>query len=246
MADTEDTQENELTQAADAADTAVDVEEDQDDAQDAMPDEMALLKSRARMMGITFSNNIGLDSLKAKIAEKMAPPAQEEEIEEPEEEEVVTPPAEPAPNVNPNTNDEKLNPLAGDVAGETPARKLTKRERIIKESMYLIRCRVTNLDPKKKDLHGEIITVANRYLGTVKKFIPFGAATDNGFHIPKVLYDELDSRRFVHVKTGRDKQTGQIKVDTSYAKEYSLEVLPQLTPDELAKLAAAQLAASNT
>src|SRR5690606_16593664 len=38
----------------------------------AKPDELTLLKQRAKTMGIIFSNNIGLETLKEKIAEKQA------------------------------------------------------------------------------------------------------------------------------------------------------------------------------
>ena len=36
-------------------------------AESQKPDELQMLKSRARMMGITFSNNIGVDALRDKI-----------------------------------------------------------------------------------------------------------------------------------------------------------------------------------
>lgn len=236
-------------------------EETQNEELAPAPDELQLLKSRAKMMGITFSNNIGIDALKEKIAAKMSAETKAaddaaSDDDEPEEEAQVddnagdeaqaAPPtldpvaATPAPK-----NADQLNPLVGDKAGETPARKLSKRERIIKEAMKLVRVRITCLDPKKKDLPGEILTVGNKYIGTVKKFIPYGEVTDDGYHIPKVLYDELESRRFLHIQTKRNRQNGQINVSTSYAKEFAIEVLPMLTPDELAKLASAQLAASN-
>ena len=45
-------------------------------------------------------------------------------------------------------------------------------------------------------------------------------------------------------RRSRNKENGQIEVKTSYAKEFSLEVLPQLSQEELNWLAAAQSAAS--
>lgn len=64
------------------------------------------------------------------------------------------------------------------------------------EHLALVRCRVYNLNPAKADLPGEIISVANRFIGTVRKFIPFGEATENGYHIPRVLVEDLKSRQF--------------------------------------------------
>ena len=111
--------------------------------------------------------------------------------------------------------------------------------------MALVRVRITNLDPKKKDLPGEIITVANQYIGTVRKYVPFGEVTDNGYHVPQCIFKVLDSRRFLNIRTIRDAKSGRIRVETNYAKEFALEVLPQLTNEELNQLAANQAAGRN-
>ena len=109
--------------------------------------------------------------------------------------------------------------------------------------MRLVRVRITNMDPKKKDLPGEIWTVANEYLGTVRKFVPYGEQTDDGFHIPYCLYRLLDSKRFLHIRDVKDRTTGIVRQDKVWAKEFSLDVLPTLTQGELDRLAAAQAAA---
>ena len=44
-----------------------------------------------------------------------------------------------------------------------------------------------DLDPKKKDLPGEVVTFANEYLGTVRVFVPFGEQTEDGWHIRSYL-----------------------------------------------------------
>lgn len=243
----------------------------QDEVQDApAPDEMAMLKQRARLMGITFSNNIGLEALRSKVNEKMNESKstdedqvddddddvqdqdQEQEDVEQDEDEAEKPlspmptPTVTAPTLS--TGSGGLNPFSGQNSGNKNGSKQSReanlRTRIRQDAMRLVRCRITNLDPKKKDLHGEVISVGNRYIGTVKKFIPFGEQTENGYHIPKVLFDELAGREFLHIKTTRDKKTGQINVETKYVKEFSLEVLPQLTQAELADLAAQQAAAN--
>ena len=110
--------------------------------------------------------------------------------------------------------------------------------------MILIRCRIANLNPSKRDLRGEIFTVANKYVGTVRKFIPYGEATDNGYHIPHIIYEQLKTRKFLQVNTRNDRSAGnQIVVDQRWVPEFSIEVLPQLTQEELDKLAASQAAA---
>ena len=187
-------------------------------------DELTLLKERAKVMGIPFSNNISLETLRKRVADKM------EGKDEPE-----------------------VNPLAGDseIAAITTAPKkldakqnaLALRKLMQREQMKLVRVRITNMDPKKKDLPGEIWTVANEYLGTVRKFVPYGEQTDDGFHIPYCLYRLLDSKRFLHIRDVKDRTTGIVRQDKVWAKEFSLDVLPTLTQGELDRLAAAQAAA---
>ncbi len=246
----------------------------QDEVQDApAPDEMAMLKQRARLMGITFSNNIGLEALRSKVNEKMneskstdedqvdddddngddndVQDQEQEDVDQDEDEAEKPLSPMPTPTVTAptlSTGSGGLNPFSGQNSGNKNGSKQSReanlRTRIRQDAMRLVRCRITNLDPKKKDLHGEVISVGNRYIGTVKKFIPFGEQTENGYHIPKVLFDELAGREFLHIKTTRVKKTGQINVETKYVKEFSLEVLPQLTQAELADLAAQQAAAN--
>lgn len=199
-----------------------------------MPSEIDMLKDRAKLMGIQFSNNIGVDALKAKIEEKRA---QSEADSKPavEQAKPATQTASQAGN-----GDGSINALTGN---ETkPVRAKTLRQHLRDEKMKLVRVRITNLDPKKKDLPGEILTIANEYLGTVRKFVPFGEVTDNGFHVPQCLYDMMKERTFVSIKTRKD-QKGQTIVEHQNAREFALEILPQLTPEELAQLSAAQSAA---
>ena len=186
---------------------------------DNLPDELSVLKQRATMMGIQFSNNIGLETLRKKIEDKMEGRAE----------------ADAAPQIN---------PLAGETTTQ-PVKRKTLRQKLYDEQMKLVRIRVTNLDPKKKDLPGEILTVANEYLGTVRKFIPFGEVTDDGYHIPYCLYKMLDARKFLNIRTFKDRRTGTVRVESGYVKEFALEVLDPLTPAELAKLATAQKAAGS-
>jgi hypothetical protein len=117
------------------------------------------------------------------------------------------------------------------------------RKKLQDEELKLVRVRITNLNPLKKDHRGEIFTVANKYLGIVKKYIPYGEVTEEGYHIPHVLYTQLKERKFLNIKTHRDRATGQIVVTQNWVPEFALEVLPQLTEKELRQLAAAQAAA---
>ena len=187
-------------------------------------DELALLKERAKQMGIPFSNNISLETLRKRISDKM------EGKEEPE--------------VNPLTGDAEIAAITSAPAKlDAKQNALALRKMMQREQMKLVRVRITNMDPKKKDLPGEIWTVSNEYLGNVRKMIPYGEQTDEGFHIPYCLFRLLQSKRFLHIRTVKDRVTGVERQEKQWVKEFSLDVLPDLTKEELARLAAAQAAA---
>lgn len=187
-------------------------------------DELTLLKERAKVMGIPFSNNISLETLRKRVADKMEG-------------------KDEAPEVNALTGDPEIAQAMAAKPLNQKANAVALRKLLYAKHMRLVRVRVTNMDPKKKDLPGEIWTVANEYLGTVRKFVPYGEQTDDGFHIPYCLYRLLDSKRFLHIRDVKDRTTGIVRQDKVWAKEFSLDVLPTLTQGELDRLAAAQAAA---
>jgi hypothetical protein len=186
--------------------------------------ELDLLKSRADQMGIPYKGNIGVDSLKAKIENRLN-------------------------GENTANDEENEGGVSEKSTRKSKAEKMQEiRETLIKEQMALVRVKIANLNPAKNDLNGEIITVANRFIGTVAKFIPFGEQTQNGYHIPKCIYEDLKSRKFQQIRTKRVK--GQLIPDNRILPEYSIEVLPALTHEELKELgdrqsAAARLAGSD-
>lgn len=190
------------------------------------PDEKSLLLARARLMGLKVSNNISVEKLKAKIEEHMQ--AEQKMIDQGTTGELEE---EPVPA-----------PMTKNAAPKGPETRQQIRDRLVREKMKLVRLRITNLDPKKKGIHGEIITVANKYIGTVRKYIPFGEATENGYHVPYCIYEMLKSRKFLHIRVIKARNGKGERVETSYVPEFSLEVLPQLTPKELKELARMQAA----
>lgn len=205
-------------------------------------DEKSMLMSRAKLMGIKFSNNITVEKLKAKIDEHMKKVEAEEDPE--------TEPEQSAPDEDEIIPAKATDVVPAAIAAQAPkARPETRqelRERLRKESLKLIRLRITNLDPKKKDLPGEIFTIANRYIGTVRKFIPFGEQTANGYHVPNCIYNEMKDRKFLHIRVVKSKDSRKDHVEQTMVPEFSLEVLPPLTKDELKKLAAQQAATGST
>lgn len=246
--------------------------------------ELDVLKQRARLLGITFSNNIGLEALRERVNAKISADEAEasedvadDDAEQTDEVNALEATAEVAdakdtvpagtvtePGYKPQLDHDHDGYNGGSLphvhtatvttpVAPTPApspRKLTPQEQkmkdradLIKEQMKLVRCRIQNLDPKKAELPGEIFTVANRILGTVRKYVPYGEVTDNGYHLPYIIYKQLEDRRFLNIRTST--KNGQVRVESNWAKEFAIEVLPPLTQEELDRLAAAQAAAGN-
>ena len=202
-----------------------------------IPDELTMLKQRATMMGITFSNNIGVDSLKKKIEDKMN--------DVPETSEAPAPLVDPAPAAVTEKQDNPVEPtpVAALLAqAEEPVKKLSLRQYLLQEATKLVRIRISCMDTKKPDLLGEFFTVANEYIGTIRKYVPFGEQTDGGYHVPYCIYEMLKAREFLHIQTVTHPVTKAITTKTRYIKEFAIEVLPPLTPAELKQLAADQTA----
>lgn len=117
-----------------------------------------------------------------------------------------------------------------------------KRLRLLQEATKLVRIRVTCMNPAKKEWEGEIITVGNSAVGTLKKYIPFNA--DEGWHVPNIMYEALKERQcqvFVSTKTKNGVTIRQGKL----IKEFAIEVLPPLTEEELKDLAQRQAMAKS-
>ncbi len=219
--------------------------------------ELEMLKNRARVMGIPFSNAIKVEGLRAKIQAKLDGDPENQELSEQNESQDASEGKgsengdsldntdESSADPEPSTAPPVAAPVkAAPVAAPVPTKKLTLREQLVAREMALVRCRITNMDPKKANLPGEIFTVANEFLGTVKKYIPYGEATDDGYHIPMCLYTNLVERTFVSIKTIKNKNGRGTTTTTSDAREFAIEVLPPLTVTELGRLASAQAAAA--
>ena len=230
-------------------------------------DELTVLKDRARLMGISFSNNIGAEALAAKIKEKL-------DADRDQDKKNAALAAELVANMDDEDGDEQdgdedliaaeeqdhakavreaKQAMGRPVKGETTVlpghlrnktvRATTVRQRLLLEAKKLVRCRITCMNPAKKDLHGEIITVANGVVGTVRKFIPFGESTENGFMMEQFIFNMLQKRKYLQVRVKM--VNGREKVESKWVKEFALEILPLPTPEELAQLATAQLAAGS-
>ena len=172
--------------------------------------EIDVLKERANQMGLKYSPNIGLETLRTKI-EKALSGAENDSNEEEERQ------------LSKVERDNKL------------------RAKLRKEALKLIRIRVTDLDPKKKDLPGEILCVANEYVGTIKRYVPYNGEP---WHVEQMILDMMKDREFLSIKTVKTRGQ-EVSIEKKWVKEYAIEILPPLNKEEISKLAAAQAAAGS-
>lgn len=165
-------------------------------------EELALLKERADLMGIKYSNNISIETLKNKINEKLE---------------------------------------ASEIVKDEQSKKIDIRKKVRDEELKLIRIRLQVMNPAKLAWRGEIFTVANSIIGTVKKFVPYDAEFyTNGYHVPNCIYKMLKEKEYLHISTSN--QNGKQQVTTQFVPEFSITVLPPLTKEELEQLAIEQAA----
>lgn len=114
--------------------------------------------------------------------------------------------------------------------------KAKRNARLRKEANKLVRIRLTNMDPSRKNWPGEIISISNSAIGVIKKMIPYNA--EEGYHVPQVLLDILREKKFQQFYTVTI--DGKKIKRTRQAKSFAIEILPDLTIDELKELAAKQ------
>lgn len=192
--------------------------------------EFRALKERAKQMSMRVSPNIGLDTLRNKVNGALDGSIVVDDDDDENKEEEGNVDQDPEESAMP-------------VARRKKTRKETRaeiRKRLREEKLRLIRCRIVCMNPAKAELTGEIFCVGNKYLGEVKKLIPYNDAAESGYHVPKVLFDHLNQQEFLQTRSRR--VGGQIKVETRWVKEFSMEVLEPLTPEEIRKLAQDQRA----
>lgn len=200
-------------------------------SENAAPDELELLKERATLIGIRFSPNIGIDTLKARIEEKINPPQKSVPTASDEygSEEYATIQA---------SQDAAAGARVEPMKAPTPLQqKMARRDKALK----LVRIRVANMNPLNSNLKGEIISAGNSELGMIKKFVPFNA--EHGWHVPQIILDVLRNKKFM---THYETRVGNKKIKRNkLVPEYAIEVLPPLTPEELEALKQRQIIAES-
>lgn len=217
-------------------------------------DVLAALKAQADLLGVQYAGNIGAETLSARIDEHLKALDDTQEAasvnttaELSKAIEPVNEAPEPAPVVAKKPRaDVELSTTSGNTGGAVSgrvdtSRPMSLREWKLRDSLRLVRVIVHNMDPNDKDLEGQIFTVANEYIGTVSKLVPFGDKCGvHGYHVPHCIYKQLKAAKMLQIRVMI--KDGKEDVQQKWIRKFNIEVLPTISEHELAKLKASQLA----
>ena len=110
-----------------------------------------------------------------------------------------------------------------------------------KEAGKLIRIRMTCMNPAKSEWEGELFTAGNSVVGSYTRMVPFGVE----WHVPQIMLNMIQARRYQRFYTERAKNGIQVP-RSALSKEFAVEILPQLSENELSDLAQRQAMANGT
>lgn len=180
--------------------------------------EREALKARCQLLGIQTQGNQSNETLRALIR------AKQDEMDA------------AARQANPSAFDEAVETSEG----RTPS----LREYLKTEALKLVRVRISCMNPQLAKMGSVIITTGNEYTGTVRKVVFFGEKTENGYHIPQIILNVLQRRKFQQVVEERNHK-GHLVPRARWMKEFNIEILPPLTQKELNALKDRQLATNS-
>lgn len=126
---------------------------------------------------------------------------------------------------------------------DLPVDEQAAKRKLRLENTKLVRIQIACLNPAKSELPGEIFTVHNDIVGTIKKFVPYNEAGE-AYHVPMMLLKFLKRKKYLQIK---DPPKGSRNPpSTKMVPEFAITLLDPLTKKELDELARAQGAAESS
>lgn len=179
----------------------------QEQSKESKAQEIASLKSRLDLMGITYHHSLGVKKLRALVAQGV------------EEEGAPKKAVIPAP-------------LPEDVGSyvETVG---ARRARLRREASALIRIVVTCMNPEKRDWDGEQYSVGNSVVGQFKKYVPFNV--EAGYHVPQIILNHMLEKQ-CQIWVNKVNERGEKVKKGKLINELNIQILPSLTAEELRAL----------
>ena len=199
-------------------------------------DNLPEARDAAEAMGLKFSGNTGLDTLKAKMLASLEGPEESDPLGDNEPMEEIQIAKKPAGG---KLSIAQLLKMDANME-EDP---MIRRRIVRAKALRLSRVRIVNMDPTDAAVPGMLLSVQNKYTGKVQKYIPFGEESENGYHVPEILLDWLRAQTYALRKEIKGGKIGIKQYKTTQVKKFTIEILDPLTKDELAAMALRQAAA---
>lgn len=207
------------------------------------------LRKLAKDLGVPFSGNTGMDTLRGKLVSHLMnfTESREDTKEEFDIPDLTLPNDDDLDEIQVNKpvsiKKPKLNLLKMDPS--TIEDVALRRQVIRAQALRLVRVKIQNLDPNDAALSGAIISLQNKYTGKVAKYVPYGEESENGYHIPWMMYEHLKQWKFPLRKEQKGGRFGVKTYKTVMVNKFNIEILPPLTIDEIKQLANHQRAAQS-
>lgn len=128
------------------------------------------------------------------------------------------------------------------VTAEVAAVPEDPRKKARDEALKLVRVNVSCMNPALAGRDGIIVMASNSLIRTQKKFVKF--ATPEGFHIPNIIYEQLLAATYLRITKKVNKQ-GHEEMISETLPAYAIQVLPELTAEEITNMRIAQNAAKS-
>ena len=136
-------------------------------------------------------------------------------------------------------NVETLRKLLNDKLNPEASAAPTVRS-VLDGATALVRCKITCMNPAKREWQGEIFTAGNSVIGVVRKFVPYNCEAAESYHIPAIIVNAMKDRKFLQVRSVKTKSGAS--QESYLAQEFVVVELPPLTPEELKQLSDEQKA----
>jgi len=132
-----------------------------------------------------------------------------------------------SPNIGADTLDNKIKGHLAQLESLPSETAQSHREKKVKQATRLRRVIVTcqNQTKTNSDRQGEIVMASNSVVGTLKKFFPYGYPT----HLEQMLVNVLEEKKYQQF-------FGPGNTKSREVKEFSIDYLPDLTPEEVQDL----------
>lgn len=117
-----------------------------------------------------------------------------------------------------------------------------RRNKKRKDLMALRRVMVTCLNKNKQENTSQIFTFSSGLTGTLKEAVPF----DVPWHIPTAIYNTIRDKNFQTFYTSKDPKSGGETRTGKLVKEFTVQLLDDLSEKEVADLVKAQAMAAAT